>query len=380
MPDSQQQIIEILARLNRVLIIVPARPTTDHVAAALGLQAYLQKLDKQVEVLAPGAKLDPRLSFLSGFANIVTELEVNRGLVIEVSTKNAAVNELAYKKQPTVLEITVLPKSGQFAKDDVAVRAGAYPYGAVVVLGASTLDHLGDFYSRNTGLFFETPVVNIDTHGSNENFGQFNQIAINNTSVCETVYDLLVRVDRQLIDRDVATALLTGIIAETNSFQHLRTTPQSFVKASELIGLGAQQQEIIGQIYKNKSLGFLKLWGRVLARLKAEPNYLLAHSSVNAVDLEKTQATADEAIMVIRQMPTELSFAKVFLFFNEVGPGQTLVYCSAPASLGADGLFAEFHPTALAGQILQFTVPLPLAQAEARILEIIRPQAAKLVA
>jgi bifunctional oligoribonuclease and PAP phosphatase NrnA len=300
------------------------------------------------------------------------------GFVINVSTKRAVLGELSYKKENDKLAIHLKAKSGEFHPDDVTFGSSKFPYDAVVTLGTASLEELGSFYGQNADLFFETPVINIDFKGSNQSYGQFNLVELNASSVSEIVYDLINEIERELVDQNIATSLLAGIIAETNSFQHARTTPQSFLKASQLIAMGGNQQDIVNRLYKNKSMGFLKLWGRVLARLKHEPEYGLAHSSVNRMDLEKSGASVDESTAILREMQQQLGFAKIFVFFLESDSQTTEAYVSAPASINLSSLFFEFQPQSLQPQTAKLVIGMSLASAEERVLETLRKEAQKL--
>jgi hypothetical protein len=48
--------------------------------------------------------------------------------------------------------------------------------------------------------------------------------------------------DKKLIDGQIATALLTGIVAETDRFSNAHTSPKTMSISAELMGLGANQQ------------------------------------------------------------------------------------------------------------------------------------------
>src|SRR6202042_3084276 len=127
----------------------------------------------------------------------------------------------------------------------------------IIVLEAGSLENLGKIYEQHTDVFFETPKINIDNKANNEYFGAINLVDVTATSVAEILAELLQKYEDQLIDEDVATCLLAGIISKTHSFQHVLTTPKAFLKASELVALGGRQQEVVKHIYKTKSLPLL---------------------------------------------------------------------------------------------------------------------------
>lgn len=378
MPQNTPQIIEKINASNSILIVLSPNPSVDQVASALGLKSFLKKLEKDVVVMNSGAQLDQRLTFLDGFLEIVNSPIITKSFVIDVSTAKTPVEELSYKNDADKISIYLKPKSGAFAVENVTFRTSNYLYQLIVTVGVQKLELLNEFYNNNAELFFETPVLNIDYRGSNENYAQFNLVDLNSSSISEVVFDLINGLEKDLVDKNIATNLLTGIITETNSFQHTRTTPQSFIKASQLVSLGGDQQAVVNNLYKNKSLGFLKLWGRVLARIKVEEELFLAYSAVNEMDIQKSGASEEDAAMIIREMALQLSFVKLFGFMRERADQSTQVFCLTPVSVDSIELFKEYNPKQITNQIIEFEIKESLATAQQKVLDILTAEARKL--
>ena len=283
---------------------------------------------------------------------------------------------LSYKKETDRLSIFIKPKQSQFTPSDISFRTSNFPFDLIVCVGIGSLEQLGDFYNQNTELFFETPLINIDHRANNENYGQINLIRLNASATSEIILDLINGFESSLMDENIATVLLTGIITETNSFQHVKTTPQAFLKASQLVSLGARQQEIIGQLYKNKSLGFLKLWGRVLARLKQDANLSLVYSMVNKQDVAKAGASADDVSQIIKEMASQLSFARIFLFLSEQSPSETKAMLITTTPFDLNSLFSAFKPQII-GPMVSFVLPHSLNESENMIVKMLKSEVEK---
>jgi nanoRNase/pAp phosphatase (c-di-AMP/oligoRNAs hydrolase) len=382
MPESFKQVANQLNTAQSVLIVLPHTPSPDSVAAGLGLVGFLENLGRRAALVSPGNAPDSRLNFLSGYDHILRELEVAKMFNITVSTKRIKLDELSYKKINDSVSILLKPKAGEFGPEDITLESSKLPYDLVVVLGAIELEDLGPFYGKNTSLFFELPVINVDFKGANKNFGQFNLVVLNASSLSEIVFDLLVEMGQDYIMPEAATALLAGIIFETNSFQNARTTPQAFVKSSRLVGLGGEQQIIINSVYKNKSMGFLRLWGSVLAKLVHEPENNLVHSHTTATDLGRVGASIMDALSVHDEMRQQLGFAKVHLYFMESGlpegKKETRVHASGPQSIALEKILSQFDPHVTWPSTVRFTVPLPLVDAQELVLQLVRPESQKL--
>lgn len=377
MQEVNQQAVSKLRAGSNFLIILPPHPDGDVIGAALALRSLLKKLEKEVTVLCPNSGLDTKFSFLPEFEHIETELKITKNFVIDISSKRVEVEELSYKKEQDRLSIYLKPKAGQLESSDISFRSSNFPFDFVICVGVASLDQLGEYYSANAELFFETPVMNIDHSGANENYGQINLVKLNATSNAEIVFDLINEYESSLIDQNIATQLLTGIIARTNSFQHARTTPAALNKASQLIGLGGDQQEIIKQIFKTKSLGLLKLWGRSLARLKLFPDLNLALSQVNLSDIQKSGALEEDVENIIAQMATQLGVAKIFVFLAEKQTNSTQCFLAAAAPVDLLSLFAQYQPRSAAAGI-KFVIPGGSAFAEGQILQVLQTNLPKL--
>lgn len=374
--DIIQQIIAKLSQISSILII-SSGSNGDSVAAALGLRSFLKKLEKDVVLLSP-QQVSEKFSFLPEVNEIKGEIDLTKSFVIDVSTKKSGVEELSYKKEEEKLSIYLKPSKGEFSASDVSFRTSTFPYDLVILIGVPSLEQLGELYSQHAELFFDVPLVNVDFRASNENYGQYNLVTLAATSCSEIILDLINKFESSLIDENIATQLLTGIIAETNSFQHVRTTPQTFLKASQLVSLGAKQQEIINNLYKTKSLGLLKLWGRVLARLQQNADLSLAYSAINLNDLERSQASPSDVEAIIKEMASQLGFAKIFLFLKEESANSTVAYVHSILPINLSMIFSAFSPQTIGPQTVKFLANFPVAEAEKNLIELLQTEIGKL--
>lgn len=370
-----QTVINTISQASSILIVASGA-SGDSLASGLALHAFLMKLEKDAKLLS-FTSISPRFDFLPNVIDAQIGIDLTKSFVIDVSTNQTQLEELSYKKGEKQLSIFLKPVKGEFNPSDITFRSSTFPFDLLILIGVAGLEQLGEFYSQNSALFFETPILNLDFRAANENYGQLNLVDMIATSCSEIVLDLINKFESSLIDETIATQLLAGIISETNSFQHVRTTPATFLKASQLVSLGAKQQDIVSHLYKTKSLGLLKLWGRTLARLKQDAGGLIVYSAVNEADLTKTGATDEDAAGIIKEMAGQLNFAKIFLFLKEEGINQTRVFCSSQMPLNLAGLFGEFTPQLVGAQTVSFVIPDSLINAENRAVMILKNEALK---
>ena len=302
----KQQTTELIKSATRILLTTHVNPDGDGIGSVLALGGALRKLGKIVTIACAG-DVPATLKFLTGVADIDTHFSASKNLVITLSTKNSEVEKLGYKKDADAKELRIIitPKdNGQFTADDVRVDASVARYDLIIVCDTPVVDRLGALYDDNTQLFYETPVVNIDHHPGNDYFGKVNWIDLTATSAAEILVSLIESLAREqpLLDAEIATALLTGIIFDTGSFQNANTTPKSFTVAAQLVAAGARQQEIIKHLFKTKQLSTLRLWGSILARIQEDVDHRFVWSTATKADLEKFQADPTETAGVVDEL------------------------------------------------------------------------------
>lgn len=373
--SPKQQIIELINSSQKILICIHTNPDGDALGSALALTLAFKKIGKEVTVAAP-TNTPNVFSFLPSIGNVKESLEDIRDFIITVDTAKTKVDRLGYKNnlEKNKLNIIITPLTGKFEENDVSFLQGNYKFDLIIVLDSPDLERLEKIYDQNAELFYTTPVINIDHHPGNDHFGKVNWVDLTATSTAEILVSLLESLGREksLIDPDIATSLLTGIITDTGSFQNSNTTPKSFTVAAQLIAAGARQQEIINNIFKTKSLSTLKLWGKALSRLKEEKDSRFVWSKITAPDFVEANAGEDETSGVIDELLKTVPDIDFALLLSEKKGG---VHGSI-RGVKKDANVAEIaklfggggHEAAAAFQILNTS----LAQNEAMIIEKIK--------
>lgn len=325
--NNQQQFFEIINRAENILICFAVQRKADGLAAdepaaALALSSLIEKMGKKVTLVAEGFAFNTRLSFLSGSEKIEPILHNIRQFVVAVDLKGKKINEFSYDVKDEHLLIYLLPDKGEIKKEEVEVRGANFRFEAIIVLGAPDLESLGKVFSEQKELFFNLPLINIDHEPANENYGQLNLIDQKAGAVSEIVYELINYSNPVLINSETATALLAGIIDQTESFRKSNLAPQTLFIASELISRGADKEKIVNGFYRTKKLATLKLWGRALARLQFDRSLNLAWSAVMMGDFIKAGAEEREINGVIEEMISKSPIAEAVVLLYEKSNGE----------------------------------------------------------
>ncbi|KKQ73967.1 MAG: Phosphoesterase RecJ domain protein [Berkelbacteria bacterium GW2011_GWB1_38_5] len=316
---SKQQTTEQIKSAQKILVLTHVNPDGDGLGSLLACYLVLKKLGKDVTAVAPET-LPMALKFLPNTKDLVTNYNSTKDFIISIDTSNTKVDRLGYRHitEENKLNIVVTPLSGTFKDEDVTFSYGTYKFDLIIVLDSPDLERLGPLYDGQTALFYETPVINIDHHAGNDFFGKINWVDLTSTSTAEILVSLIESLSREmpLIDEDVATALLTGIITDTGSFQNANTTPKSLTVAAQLVAAGGRQQEIIRHVFKTKPLSTLRLWGRILEQVQSDLDGRFIWSKISRNDLAAVSAEDSQTGGVIDELlksAPEIDFAMLLV-------------------------------------------------------------------
>ena len=318
--NSKKQIFEFIKKSENILIALGPRANGDALGSSLAFYLFLKKLGKSVDIISANSPLE-KFNFLPSCDKINKNFKADREYIISIDIPHGKLNQLYYKHKGEQLKIYLKPKNIELNREKISLQSGNFNYDLIVVCGIYDLEMLGSLYEENAELFFETPIINIDNHPSNEYFGKVNLVEITASAVSQILSKFLFEMQEDSIDEDIATCLLTGIISETKSFQAINTTPKAMETAAKLIALGAKQQEIIRYLYKTKSLNYLKLWGRLMARLRYDSQFRIIWSLISQTDFQKTKTNSDDLNLVIEELIKNSPEANLCLIFWESAEG-----------------------------------------------------------
>ncbi|MDR6942475.1 DHH family phosphoesterase [Mucilaginibacter pocheonensis] len=132
--------------------------------------------------------------------------------------------------------------------------------------------------------------IMIDHHLEPEDFDDYRHWNINACATAQLIYDFIVNELHQpeLINKDVATCLYTGIMTDSASFRLPNTTSAVHRIVANLIDAGAVNWRIHELVYNSASENRLRFLGHCLANcLEVLPEYNTAIIAVSKDDLEK---------------------------------------------------------------------------------------------
>jgi len=321
--DPSQQFKNVINNAKNVLIFTPQNAGGDALGAAWTVYFFLKKKNIQATVVVGASNpYLQRFSFLSKPEHIIESLAGARDFVLAFNTKHNKITNVKTEQEEEELRIFITPEKGSIDPRDFSFIPAKFKYDLVIAVGCADKETIGKIYEENPDIFYEVPVVNIDHHTENDQFGQINVVDIRASSTCEILAETLLRIDEKNVDENIAQCLLAGLIDETNSFQNKNTTPRSLQISAALMTKGAKQQEIIRFLYKTQPLHLLKLWGRVMARLQWESDLELVWAPVFLEDFVQSRSNPNDVPFILDKIKENYSAGKIFMVLYSEIAGQ----------------------------------------------------------
>ncbi len=234
-------------------------------------------------------------------------------------------------------------------------------FDAAFVLDCASIERIGNVRAQLDGV----PVVNIDHHRSNTRFGQLNHVEPETCASGMIVYRLSEELGLAL-DRDKATNIYIGIVADTGNFRYSNTTPEVLRVGSRLIEAGVDGARVASLLFATRPLGALRLLGEALTTLTAELGGKVGLIILDRDVFARTGADSADVEGVVNYAK-HLAGTDVGVLLREVEGGEVKVSLRAEGRVDVDQVARRFggggHKNAAGAR-----VPGPLAAAREAVL------------
>lgn len=368
--NETEQIIKTIKESRHILITFPQEFSPDSVASALALYLILKKRDKLADIASAGFVLPKNLKFLPQAEAIKPEINNLQKFVITVEAGDKIEN-LSYNLENDKLKIYLTPKSGSFDQNAVKAESSDYKYDLIIALDAPDLDSLGAIYQNFTEFFYNTTIINLDHKAENEHFGQINLTNPNAVATAEILFNLVSAIDKNLIDQNIATCLLTGLVAKTRSFKTANVTPKTLEIASQLLAAEADRETIIKNLYHSRSVSTLNLWGRALARLKSQDGNKLTWSLITEHDFLEAGAEENDLPDVVEELISFIPGVETVVLFYQKAD-KICVLVNTLKNQNALYLASAFNPQGSKNLATFFLLEKTLLEAEKEVIDKIK--------
>lgn len=233
--EQKQAIADRLKQSNNILVTVSNNPSVDQLSACIGLTLALNKLGKHATAVFSG-NVPSTLEFLQPDKTLEKNTDSLRDFIIALDKAKA--DKLRYKVEDKVVKIFITPYKTSISEKDLDFSQGDFNVDVVVALGVHQQNELDQAITAHGRILHDAVVATVNTKPGGE-LGTVNWLDTTASSLSELTVQLIDLVDKQVMDGQMATALLTGIVAETNRFSNEKTTPAVMSASAELMGFGA---------------------------------------------------------------------------------------------------------------------------------------------
>ncbi len=240
MDNAKQQLTLKLKDSSNVLVTVSKNPSVDQLAALIGLSLILNKLNKHCAGVFSG-QIPSTIEFLKPEKTIEKSTDSLRDFIIALD-KNKA-DKLRYKVEDNIVRIFITPYKTSITEKDLDFSQGDFNVDILVALGVTDQADLDEAITAHGRILHDALVtsINISPKGG---LGSINWQEPSASSLSELIAELAQNLGDKIFDEQIATALLTGIVSETDRFSNHKTTPQTMNISSLLMSAGANQQLI----------------------------------------------------------------------------------------------------------------------------------------
>lgn len=253
-----KQALELIEQSRYILIITHINPDADTLSCALALSNYFKENKIKHAIFNKMKELPRNIDFLDNYHKIHNQLPKFYDLVIAVDCANI-------KRVGIDLDTTI-------------------------------------------------PIINIDHHQSNENFGTINIVDDKKSSSAEVLFDFFEQ-NSLTISKAVAQALYVGIYEDSIGFTAPRCDSKTFQKVNHLVSLGIDPSFIADKLLRRESLAKYRLMPLVLGSLKLHLEGKVASIYVTQEWLQQSGATYTDCEEFVN-MILRIGIVDIAMFFR----------------------------------------------------------------
>ncbi len=243
MNDPKKELIEAINGAQNVLVTVSKNPSIDQLAAAIGTTLVLNKLGKHGTAVFSGTT-PSTIDFLKPEATLEHTTDSLRDFIISLDKSKA--DKLRYKVEDQHVKIFITPYRSTIGQSDLEFSQGDFNVDVVLALGVHEQGELDQAITAHGRILHDAKIISVNLDHAGE-LGGINIIE-KSSSLSEIMSHVSVQLKDGLFDSQIATAFLTGIVAETERFSNEKTLPETMTVSAKLMAAGANQQLVATQL------------------------------------------------------------------------------------------------------------------------------------
>jgi hypothetical protein len=250
--NARQQVVERIRQSTSILVAVGNNPSVDALAASLGLSLMLNKMNKHATAVFSGQTPEV-IQFLEPNKTFETNVDALRDFIISLDKEKA--DRLRYKVEDDVVRIFITPYKTSITDKDLQFSQGDFNVDLIIALGVEKREDLDKAIVAHGRILHDATVITINADNQRSTLGSIDYNDAAASSLCEMLVSMSEAFQQPgILDAQISTALLTGIVANTDRFSNPRTSPRVMTMAAQLMAAGANQQLIATNLEKAKAI------------------------------------------------------------------------------------------------------------------------------
>jgi hypothetical protein len=177
-------------------------------------------------------------------------------------------------------DLFITPYRTSIGEDDLIFGQGDFNVDVVVALGVHEREDLDQAIVSHGRILHDANVISINTQQAGA-LGTINWTDAQASSLSEMLVDVGQQLQADVLDAQMATAFLTGIVAETARFSNEKTTSATMAISAKLMAAGANQQLVATKLKES-------------ADMQAATPQSVVDTPTNGQDVPNTQQPADD--------------------------------------------------------------------------------------
>jgi hypothetical protein len=250
--NARQQVVERIRQSTSILVAVGNNPSVDALAASLGLSLMLNKMNKHATAVFSGQTPEV-IQFLEPSKTFETNVDALRDFIISLDKEKA--DRLRYKVEDDVVRIFITPYKTSITDKDLQFSQGDFNVDLIIALGVEKREDLDKAIVAHGRILHDATVITINADNQRSTLGSIDYNDAAASSLCEMLVSMSEAFQQPgILDAQISTALLTGIVANTDRFSNPRTSPRVMTMAAQLMAAGANQQLIATNLEKAQAI------------------------------------------------------------------------------------------------------------------------------
>lgn len=344
------RVVEKIKASENILIALSKNPNIDEISAALGLAMILDTMRKHVTAIFSG-QVPNVLQFLKPEETFEKTTNSLQDFIIALSKDK--VDHISYKIEGDFVKVYVTPYKATIGQADLSMSHGDYNVDLVICFNVISGDEIDPALSEYGRIMHDATAINltVDTPGR---FAELEWQDSNVSSISEMIVGLADRLGLASFSEQVATALLTGIVASTDHFSNPRTSSNTMSIASKLMSFGANQQLISSQIMEK-----IKTPAETQASNEVQTSEAVQAPEASVISATPAVTVDSAPVESIPVSDSPLDYIEIEPNPNQTLDGQPLESQSTPA---AQSFESQISPTPQPQEPQPVSQPAPTPQ------------------